>query len=253
VIEAPRIERIRHEPKRRQLTVVRVERLPPAMIRVVLAGDELAGFTSSGSDDHVKLFFPAASGVVEKRDFTPRRHDAATGELWIDFYLHDAGPASAWAAQAATGQQLTVGGPKGSAVIPMEGIAMHLLIGDETGLPAIGRRLEELPTTARAVAVVESADDVAGPVLRSRAALQVIRVPHRSPDAAPAAEIIAALAAVDMPTPGCFAWVAHESKVARAIRTHLCTQRGFDKRWIKAAGYWQRGVSGAHDKIPDED
>ena len=34
------------------------------MRRVVLGGDDLAGFDSPGADDHIKLFFPNASGEM---------------------------------------------------------------------------------------------------------------------------------------------------------------------------------------------
>ena len=51
------ITRVRHEPRRRLLTVQRVERLTPNMARVTLGGD-LAGFVSGAYDDHVKVFFP---------------------------------------------------------------------------------------------------------------------------------------------------------------------------------------------------
>jgi len=30
-------------------------------------------------------------------------------------------------------------------------------------------------------------------------------------------------------------------------------ERGLDKRWIKAAGYWQQGAAGAHVRIEDDD
>ena len=49
--------RVRHEPRRRLLTVQHVERITPKMARITLGGD-LAGFVSSAYDDHVKLFFP---------------------------------------------------------------------------------------------------------------------------------------------------------------------------------------------------
>ncbi|MGA8357507.1 MAG: siderophore-interacting protein, partial [Xanthobacteraceae bacterium] len=52
---APR--RVRHEPRRRTLTVRQVETIAAHMVRVTLSGD-LEGFTSLGFDDHVKLFFP---------------------------------------------------------------------------------------------------------------------------------------------------------------------------------------------------
>ena len=147
--EGPRVARVRHELKRRSLTVARVERLPPNMVRVALGGEELHGFTSLGFDDHIKVFFPAGQAGGAARDFTPRRHDPAAGELWIDFFLHAGGPAAAWASQAAAGQTLQIGGPKGSAIIDPDGIDTHVLIGDESALPAIGRRLEELPRSSR--------------------------------------------------------------------------------------------------------
>src|SRR5262245_4225604 len=112
----PQIERVRHELRRRRLTVARVDHVARQMKRFVLRGEDLRGFTSQGFDDHVKLFFPDSSGEVAMRDFTPRRFDAQAGELWIDFFLHEAGPATKWAASAAEGDSLDIGGPKGSAI-----------------------------------------------------------------------------------------------------------------------------------------
>ena len=71
--------------------------------------------------------------------------------------LHGDGPASTWAAQAKPGQQIVIGGPRGSMIIP-DAYDWYFLAGDETALPAIGRRLEELPATARVVAVIEVED-----------------------------------------------------------------------------------------------
>ena len=124
-----------------------------------MAGD-LDGFASLGFDDHVKLFFPDGTMNAEGapnmlgRDFTPRRHDPANDTLEIDFAIHDAGPATRWAAQAKPGDTLALGGPRGSFIIPTT-YDWHLLIGDETALPAISRRLAELPAGTRAVVVVE--------------------------------------------------------------------------------------------------
>ena len=129
------------------------------MVRITLAGD-LEGFTSLGFDDHVKLFFPDgtknADGTPNMlgRDFTPRRYDPAANTLEIDFAIHDAGPATRWAAQAKPGDALALGGPRGSFIIPTT-FDWHLLIGDETALPAISRRLAELPAGTRAVVLVE--------------------------------------------------------------------------------------------------
>jgi NADPH-dependent ferric siderophore reductase len=248
----PSISRVRHEAKRRNLLVTRVERFGPTMLRIVLGGEELPGFTSLGFDDHVKLFFAGGEQTPVMRDFTPRRYDAAAGELWIDFYLHETGPAATWAAQVAVGQTLDVGGPRGSAVISLEGIDSHVLIGDETALPAIGRRLEELPATTSALVVRESDGGAQSYPLQSRAALTVVEVARAAQGASPGQEIIETLRKVRLPEGRCFIWVATESQAARAIRRYLTDERGLDRHWIKAAGYWQRGATGTHDPIQDD-
>ncbi len=149
------IERVRREPKRRLLTVASVRDLTPKMRRIVFVSPELQDFSSLGADDHVKLFAPDASSPqgVSGRDYTPRAFDAAKGELTIDFALHDAGPATAWALAVKVGDELTIGGPRGSMVVA-DDFDFYWLIGDETALPAIGRRVEEIRAGAHVTTVV---------------------------------------------------------------------------------------------------
>ena len=138
---ASRVQRVRHELKRRELTVIGVDDVTPNFRRVTLTGDSLADFVSASFDDHVKLIFaPDADGAPVMRDYTPRRFDNAARELVIEFAQHGDGPAAAWAAQAQPGHTLTVGGPRGSFIIPTD-FDWHLLVGDETALPAVARRL----------------------------------------------------------------------------------------------------------------
>jgi NADPH-dependent ferric siderophore reductase len=245
--DAAQVVRVRHELRRRRATVARVEQLTPQMIRVTLRGEELQGFTSLGFDDHVKLIFPAAG---DSRDYTPRRFDADAGELTIDFFVHADGPATSWAAQAAPGQTLLVGGPKGSSIIPLDGIESHLFVGDETALPAIGRRLEELPRDTQALVVAQVERGFEYP-LASSAELRIAWVPRDASCSLPGAQLIDALRKLQLPTGRCFAWAAAESHAARAIRRYLTVERGFGKSWVKAAGYWQRGASGTHVVIGD--
>ncbi len=49
-----------------------------------------------------------------------------------------------WARTARIGDLLDIAGPKGSSVAP-DDFEWYLLIGNETALPSIGRRLESLP------------------------------------------------------------------------------------------------------------
>ena len=137
------ITRHRHETRRRLLTVESVEDLTPHMRRVVLGGSDLDGFVSLAPDDHIKLILDTGGDKPEMRDYTPRAFDPTARRLTVDFALHDAGPATAWALAAAPGDTITVGGPRGSAVVAPV-FDWWLLIADETGLPAMGRWVEEL-------------------------------------------------------------------------------------------------------------
>jgi len=247
---------VRHEAKRRRLSVENVTTITPKMLRITLAGSELEGFASPGFDDHIKLFFPnaapAASDAPERppmRDYTPR-FDAAAAKLHIDFAIHDAGPATDWALKARIGDPLEIGGPRGSAVIPME-FDWHLLIGDETGLPAIGRRLEELPAGSRALVIAEVEDEAEEQTFVSRAEFSVHWVHRHAAPAGSSEGLLAALRAAKFPPGDYFAWAATESNVARALRRTLIDELGANRAWVKAAGYWKRGAAAVHERIED--
>jgi len=261
------MQRVRHEARTRVLTVARVTRLTPHMLRITLTGP-LEGFVSAAADDHVKLFFPlpggtqpvfpqgppgspqAANGPAPiMRDYTPRRYDSISGELDIEFVLHDEGPATAWASRAKPGDLLGIGGPRGSFVLQGD-FDWYLLIADESGLPAVARRLEELPSSAQALVVVEVADASEQQLLKSAAALKVKWV-HRHEPPGDAAALLDAVSTLQLPPGIGYAWIACESNVARALRQHLVNERGLDKQWVKAAGYWKRGVSATHEKHED--
>ena len=243
----PIIRRTRHESSmRRNLTISRVEQLTPHMIRIVAEGPELAGFVSGAPDDHLKVFVAQADGSQSMRDYTPRRHDPVAGTLTVDFFDHEGGPASDWARAAKVGDTLSIGGPRGSQVI--EGpIAHWVLVGDETALPAIGRRVEELSAGVRATvigAVPGAADEQE---LTSAATLDARWVHREAAAATDPAPLLAALAEVTL-APHTFVWIAAEAAVARRLREYLVDERGLDKRWIKAAGYWVAGQADSSAK-----
>lgn len=244
------ITRHRHELKFRKLTVKETSRLTPNMIRIVFTGDELGDFTSLGADDHVKLFIPA-EGEAERRDYTPRAFDREARTLTIDFAVHDAGPATRWALEAKVGDVLEIGGPRGSVAVSPT-FDWWLLVGDETALPAIGRRIEELPAGTRAISVVAIADDSDRQKFATAAeheAIWVTRPLDRADDPAP---VLAALEKLALPEGEGFVWIAAEASVARAARDYMVGQRGHPRQWSKAAGYWQKGVADAPDKSMDE-
>ena len=259
--------RVRHPLKFRVVEVRRVRHLTPHLVRVTFGGSDLDGFSSLGFDDHVKLFFPdAATGELVlptlgpdgspvfphprplARDYTPLRYNAAARTLDIDFAVHDAGPATNWAVQAAPGQRIGIGGPKGSFLIPTD-FDGHLLVGDDTALPAIGRRLHELANDTRALVVAEVDSEADRVALDSDAHLKVVWVYRHGAPAGNPSGLLAAVRALQLPPGEVFAWVGAESAVARALHTHLVQERGLNPKWVKASGYWRRGSAGTHDKV----
>src|SRR5690606_20232283 len=121
---------------------------------------------------------------------------------------------------AKAGDTLIIGGPKGSAVLASEGIQLQLMIGDETAIPAIARRLEELPADARTLVVLEGETGSSWPDFSTAAQSEVLQV-ARTGDETPAAALIDRLRSVQLPPEGCFVWVALESQSARAIRRYM--------------------------------
>jgi len=264
-----RVERVRHDLKFRLLTVKAVTTLTPNMIRITFSGEDLAGFISAGFDDHVKLFFPAdgegpalpslspeGRPVFESgappiaRDYTPRRFDAGTNELDIDFAIHEAGPATRWALQARPGDKLGIGGPRGSFVVA-DDFDWYLLIGDETALPAIGRRLEELRPGARAIVIAEISDAAEQQTFNSHASVEV-RWLHRGTQPVGSTSLLdEAAKALALPSGDGYAWVACESGTAKRLRQILVDGLGHPKAWTKAAGYWKLGTANVHETHND--
>jgi NADPH-dependent ferric siderophore reductase len=247
-LQSPTIERIKHDLKRRELVVGAVDTVTPQMVRITLTGDSLGDFISASPDDHVKLFLPQAGGEPAMRDYTPRRYDNHAKNLVLDFAVHDAGPATDWALQAKPGMTLTVGGPRGSAVI--RGVTRWLLIGDETALPAIGRRIEEASTGDSIVSLAAVADAVEEQVFETAADLRTLWIHRPLSQATDASPLLQALKELEI-TPDTFVWIAAEGSVARALRKYLREERGHPVEWIKASGYWAKGKADAHEPIND--
>ncbi|EJB07956.1 NADPH-dependent ferric siderophore reductase [Rhizobium sp. BK619] len=242
----PGIERVRHETRRRTLTVESVIDITPGMRRITSSGGDLADFTSLAPDDHIKIFVPAADGGEERRDYTPRRYDNAARSLTIDFALHEAGPVTQWAIGARPGDRLEIGGPRGSAVVS-KAVTRWLLIGDETALPAIGRRIEESAAGTAITAIAAVTGPLEEQSFETRADLDVHWAHRPLSEATAAAALLKLLSTIDI-KPETFVWVAAEASVTRDIRAHLL-ERGYPLSWIKASGYWVFGKADATEKF----
>ncbi|GAA4975085.1 siderophore-interacting protein [Kineococcus glutinatus] len=250
----------------RELVLLRREHVTPRMLRLTLGGPGIAGFESHLPDEHCKWVFPdPGTGVTRApeqdgdhlrwptpfpptREYTVRRYDAAAGEVDFDVVLHDGGVAATWARTAGIGSTLWVAGPRPSRVVPPE-FGFHVLLGDETALPAIGRWLEEVPAGVRGVAAVEVAD--AGEE-------QDLRVPegwtltwlHRDGAPAGSLDLLGEFAeGVALPQDTwTYVFAAGEAGCLKRVRRWARAQ-GVGRGQSDIAGYWKRGRSNAVDDV----
>lgn len=264
--ESLEVQRLRHPIKLRLPTVRRIVELSPAMRRITLAGDDLAGFLSASFDDHVKLIVPdtqgdkphmpvlGESGLVfdpdrpkpAMRDYTPRRYNPDTNELDIDFVLHHDGPATNWAQQASVGDAIGIAGPRGSFVVPT-GFDWHLLIGDETAIPAIARRLEELPSNSQAIALIKTGPVDAKMEFESQCSLDLrwISVDEHSTENA----FETAMRELTLPKGEGYVWAAGEYNDIKSIRQYLVDEAGITKDRIRAASYWRKSAPDSTERF----
>jgi len=230
------------EPRRRRIAVRSVDDPGVAQNyrRIVFAGADLAGFESPGADDHIRIFFPAPGATLPldaeptalvSREFTPAA--VADETLTIDFVLHGAGPASEWAAAAKPGDEVLVGGPRGSMVIDGDP-DWWLLAGDLTALPAMRRFLAAAPETTPVEAIVLAEGPRVDPGFGDRADLRA-HVVHSLE------ELLAALQAAELPEGEGFAFVAAEQSVVAPAR-EILTRKGVDLEQAVVKGYWRRGL-----------
>jgi NADPH-dependent ferric siderophore reductase len=243
-----RTHRVRHNSRRRTLAVLEKRHVTPRMLRIVLGADDFEDFATPSADDHIKLYVPGEGGDLEARDFTPRYFDADAKELTIDIALHPAGPAIRWAEHARIGDAVAIGGPRGSLMIA-DDFDWWLLIGDETALPSVGRRVEGLAAGVRAITLVAVTGPDEEQVFDTRADHQAIWV-HRCPDDATNAQpVVEALKRIEPPSGEGFVWIAAEARVARAARDHIVKLRRHPLQWLRASGYWIEGRADAYERL----
>ena len=249
----------------RELEILEAYPVTESMYRLVLGGDQLGSFVSNGfpveafrtenADDHVKIVIPDPTGatpppvqldgtldwpaaaLARARDYTPRRFDAQSGRLELDFVGHVGGLAAEWATSARVGDRLLVAGPRGTTVLP-DDIDWYFLVGDETALPAIARRIEEVPAGTPVTAIVSIPTAADEQAFDHRADLDITWI-HRDredPDA-----LLRAVQSADWRSGQVYAWAAGEASTLRPIRRWLRDDRQVDRGHLDIAGYWRAG------------
>jgi NADPH-dependent ferric siderophore reductase len=216
----------------RRARVLEKRTLTPQMIRIVLGGDELAGFAAGEFTDHyVKLRIPPP-GESEPRTRTYTVRDWDGERLTIDFVVHgDEGVAGPWAAAARPGDELLLLGP-GGAYTPDPQADWHLMAGDASVIPAIAASLRRIPAGMPVHVLIEVDGPEEEQPLSTAGDLHLTWL-HRD-------SVADAVAALDFPPGRVHAFVHGEASAVRAIRRHLLVDRGLPREALSISGYWKR-------------
>jgi NADPH-dependent ferric siderophore reductase len=250
---------VRKSPQAREAQVLSTERITPHMVRLVLGGEGLAGLDAAEFTDHyIKvLFAPAGVRYPEPfamdrireefpreqwpvtRTYTVRAWDAARRELTVDFVVHgDEGLAGPWAAGVQPGEKVRFLGP-GGGYSPDPAADWHLLVGDESALPAIAASLERLEPGAVVRAFIEVTDAAEEQKIASPDGVEVTWL-HRG-DAPVGEALLTAVRELDFPTGEVCAFVHGEAGFVKELRRHLRLDRGVPRENLSISGYWRLG------------
>lgn len=246
-------------------TTLAVERLTPSMIRVLLkvdGGDRLV--PSGHPDEWLRLALkpdvntpvtlpvlmengkwgrPDGSKHCPNRPYTIRRWDAAACEMVIDIVAHEGGVAAGWAMAAKVGDIVGLCNPEGRFWLP-KGSRWLMMLTDITGLPAVGRVLEDLPDDFPAIIHVEVPSDADRQVIETAGDVSITwHACHGLRAERPGYTELPRIAAGirELPEGPGYIYIAGEARAAAACRSHFRDTLGFDKDRIDAIGYWIEG------------
>lgn len=241
-----------------EATVLSRRLLTPGMVRLTFGGDGLNAFRTTGiGDEYLRLFFPNpetgklhlphidedgrwtypdGQDSIRCSTYTVRRFLAETGEVEIDFVIHEGGVASEWAQRAQPGDRITLNNPRGLYTPPAD-MTWQLLVADATGLPALSRILEQTPRHIQSRVFIEVAQHQDEQDLPSHPGATVTWL-HKSGNGVAPSRMGDVVRAVPLPaTPG-YVWVAGEQKVVRGIRKFVRQELKLPPERYELVGYW---------------
>ena len=242
-------------------------RITPSMVRVVLGDGDLDALRDAGragaAHRHLRQrrhpargralrrasFDPAqvradhpADVQPARRRYTVRTWDDAAKELTLDFVVHgDDGVAGPWAAAVEPGDVLVFQGP-GSGYRPDPEADWHLMVGDESALPAIAASLDAVPDGVLVVVRLlcdgpEHELDLPTP---GQLDLQWL---HRTGEPEDVDLLVESVRSLAFPRGRVHAFVHGEADEIRAIRRHLLGERGLSRSDMSCSPYWRRTMT----------
>ena len=259
------------------LVVDRTERLSPHMVRVHLGGPGYDAFIEHAdperlatTDKYVKLMLPKPgtglqppydldalratmpkSDLPARRTYTVRAVDPVTRTIAIDFVVHGTdGLAGPWAAAARPGDRIALSGPGGGWAPSTDPEVTHVLLGDDSALPAIGAALEAMLPSATGVALVEVAGPADEQPLVHPAGVELRWLHRDAAGAEPGTLLLAATRELPRASRPVSVFAHGERAAVKAIRRVLQDDWGLEKADLSLSAYWALGR--AEDRFQEE-
>ncbi|WP_435299592.1 siderophore-interacting protein [Timonella sp. A28] len=231
-----------------EATVVERTRLSATMLRLTFSSEQFIGLADvMCTDTYVKLILPDPTEPTRDvmRSYTIRACDPSAGTIDIDFALHGrGGVAAVWASNAAVGDRAVFKG-MGGGYIPAPHAPWHLMIGDDSALPAIAAALETLNEHAD-VEIIVVAEDPHELLGEDRRALASVAGSGMRPDVrvvSSTEEVLALIDAAYERNTIPHAFVHGEAGMVRAVRKQLRTVHAMPMSALSISGYWREGAT----------
>ena len=249
--------------------MVRRESLTPHLVRVYLGGDGFDEFLAGAdpdklacTDTYTKLLLAKPGlgleppydlealraqlpreDVPSRRTYTIRDVDESARTIAIDFVVHgDAGLAGPWAASARPGDRIALSLP-GGGYAPADGDVTHVIVGDDSALPAIARAVAALREDARGVVVVEVDDEASQLPLEAPPGIEVRWLHRVGPEgtAHPGTLMVAAVDALDRPDGDLDIFAHGERAAMKRLGAIFHEKWGIGRREMSVSAYWAHG------------
>ncbi|KAL6241598.1 hypothetical protein RBB50_011379 [Rhinocladiella similis] len=260
----------------RILRVTEVLDITPRMRRITFQGEDLSRFDRPDQLHCRVIFQPKGAKALEwpmmddqgnvmwpencklpTRVYTIRSIDTVRGELAMEFCRHEnAGPATQWAINATPGDIVAILGPAADGPRPA---SFYVLVGDETGLPAISRILEHLDDNSRGMAIIEVAAPSEERELKKPRGIAVRWLHRNGAEAGTTGLLRTAVQSIRWPTSldEAFFWGGCEHNVFREIHDTIekqvrlpCDRRVLYSHWHRHLSEEQIIAVGAEAYLP---
>jgi NADPH-dependent ferric siderophore reductase len=248
--------RRREPPPLRPVTVTHRDELSPRMLRLRFRGPGIADMVPVAPAASVRLLVPSPGTAdlvmpgwngnefllpdgsrPSLRTFTPRPVDTDPDRLELWIVRHPGGAVSDWAETVTPGAPAALSGPGRGHALDADA-RHHVLLGDETALPAVDQLLGVLgPDTTVAVHLEIEVAEARIPIAHHPGATVSWHV--RARDEPPGASLVAAATTLDPTDPGLRVWAGGEAAAMQSIRTVLFRDGGLPRDCASIRGYWK--------------